>query len=130
MTAPLAVLQQHSMFSAALHSLAHVEGEVDVLLLGEQQNEKVIARLTLFDGRIQTDLWRHNKKVSTVRTCAQTQLGRLEKSIREVKLPQRTSVSDPCGAAGRAGERWCRGSCSQRSYREGEGRLGRYGCRT
>lgn len=61
MTASLAVLQHYSVFLAVLYSLAHIEGEVDVLLLGEQQNEKVITCLTLFDGRIQTDLLRHNK---------------------------------------------------------------------
>lgn len=55
------------MLLAALYSLAHVEGEVDVLLLGEQQNEKVITCLALFDGRVQTDLVRqkteHNEKM-------------------------------------------------------------------
>lgn len=40
------------------HSLAHVEGEADVLFLGEEQDEKVITSLTLLDGRIQTDLLR------------------------------------------------------------------------
>lgn len=40
------------------YSLAHVEGEADVLLLGEEQNEEVITCLTLLDGRIQTDLLR------------------------------------------------------------------------
>lgn len=49
------------MLLAALYSLAHVEGEVDVLLLGEQQNEKVITCLALFDGRVQTDLVRQKK---------------------------------------------------------------------
>lgn len=39
-----------------MHSLAHVEGEVDIFLLGEEQNEKVITCLTLLDRRIQTDL--------------------------------------------------------------------------
>lgn len=47
----------------------------------------------------------------------------------KVHLPQRTSASDPCVAAGIDGGRWCRESCSQRSYRAGEGKLGRYGCR-
>lgn len=61
MTAPLAVSQQHNVALAAQYSLAHIEGEVDVLLLGEQQNEKVITCLTLFDGRVQTDLMRQNK---------------------------------------------------------------------
>lgn len=61
MTAPLAVLQHHSVSLAAQYSLAHIEGEVDVLLLGEQQNKKVITCLTLFDGRVQTDLVRQNK---------------------------------------------------------------------
>lgn len=37
---------------AVTYSLAHVEGEADVLLLGEEQNEEVIACLTLLDGRI------------------------------------------------------------------------------
>lgn len=40
----------------SLYSLAHVEGEVDVLLLGEEQDEEVITCLTLLDGRVQTDL--------------------------------------------------------------------------
>lgn len=44
-------------FSVA-YSLAHIEGETDVLLLGEEQNEKVITCLTLLDRRIQTDLLR------------------------------------------------------------------------
>ena len=44
------------VFSTIKYSLAHVEGEVDVLFLGEEQNQKVITRLTLFDWRIQTDL--------------------------------------------------------------------------
>lgn len=75
MTASLAGLQHDSLFLAALHSLAHVEGQVDVLLLGEQQNEKVIARLTLFDGRIQADLFRHNKSArgENLRTNARTE---------------------------------------------------------
>lgn len=47
------------MFFIVTNSLAHVEGEVDVLFFGEEQNEKVITCLTLLDGRIQTDLWRH-----------------------------------------------------------------------
>lgn len=38
------------------HSLAHVQGEVDVLLLGEEQDEEVVTCLTLLDGRIQADL--------------------------------------------------------------------------
>ena len=38
------------------YSLAHVEGEIDVLFFREEQNEKVITRLALLDGRIQTDL--------------------------------------------------------------------------
>lgn len=38
------------------YSLAHVEGEAEFLFLGEEQDEKVITRLTLLDGRIQTDL--------------------------------------------------------------------------
>lgn len=61
MTALLAVLQHYNVFLAALYLLAHIEGEVDVLLLGEQQNEKVITCLALFDGRIQTDLLNYNK---------------------------------------------------------------------
>lgn len=72
MTASLAVLQHYSVFLAALYSLAHIEGEVDVLLLGEQQNEKVITRLTLFDGRIQTDLLRHNKFECSKKLCRNT----------------------------------------------------------
>lgn len=40
----------------SLYSLAHVEGEVDVLFLGEEQDEEVITCLTLLDGRVQTDL--------------------------------------------------------------------------
>lgn len=40
----------------SLYSLAHVEGEVDVLLLGEEQDEEVITCLTLLDRRVQTDL--------------------------------------------------------------------------
>lgn len=39
------------------YSLAHVEGEAEVLFLGEKQDEKVITRLTLLDGRIQTYLY-------------------------------------------------------------------------
>lgn len=46
----------------AIYSLAHVEGEADVLFFGEEQNKKVITRLTLLDGRIQTDLLRHVKQ--------------------------------------------------------------------
>lgn len=42
--------------TVSLYSLAHVEGEVDVLLLGEEQDEEVITCLTLLDGRVQTDL--------------------------------------------------------------------------
>lgn len=38
------------------HSLAHVEGEAEVLLLGEEQDEEVVARLALLDGRVQADL--------------------------------------------------------------------------
>lgn len=71
------------MLLAALYSLAHVEGEVDVLLLGEQQNEKVITCLALFDGRVQTDLVRQ-KKESTVRKCAkmlQKNIGKLRNQI-------------------------------------------------
>lgn len=56
------MLLHDSTLLAALYSLAHVEGEVDVLLLGEQQNEKVITCLALFDGRVQTDLVRQTKK--------------------------------------------------------------------
>lgn len=37
-------------------SLAHVQGEADVLLLGEEQDEEVVTCLTLLDGRIQADL--------------------------------------------------------------------------
>lgn len=43
------------------HSLAHVEGEADVLFLGEEQNEEVITCLTLLDGGIQTDLFRQHE---------------------------------------------------------------------
>lgn len=50
-----------SSFTGA-YSLAHVEGEADVLFFGEEQNEEVITRLTLLDGRIQTDLLRQHKK--------------------------------------------------------------------
>lgn len=44
------------------YSLAHVESEVDVLFLGEEQNEEVITRLTLLDGWIQTDLLRQYQR--------------------------------------------------------------------
>lgn len=56
-----------SVSFAVAYSLAHVEGEVDVLLLGEEQNEKVITCLTLLDGRIQTDLLRQHKYDKTQR---------------------------------------------------------------
>lgn len=45
---------------AVTYSLVHVEGEADVLLLGEEQNEEVITCLTLLDGRIQADLLRQH----------------------------------------------------------------------
>ena len=43
-------------------SLAHVEGEAEVLLLGEEQDEEVVPRLALLDGRVQADLWTKKKK--------------------------------------------------------------------
>lgn len=38
------------------HSLAHVEGEAELLLLREEQDEEVVTGLSLLDGRVQTDL--------------------------------------------------------------------------
>lgn len=61
--------------SASSYSLAHVESEVDVLLLGEEQNEKVIPRLTLLDGRIQTDLLRRQKEKKKTNTEEKCDLG-------------------------------------------------------
>lgn len=43
-----------------MRSLAHVEGEVDVFLLGEEQDEEVVTCLTLLDGRVQADLLAKN----------------------------------------------------------------------
>jgi hypothetical protein len=37
-------------------SLAHVEGEAEVLLFGKEQDEEVVSRLALLDGRVQADL--------------------------------------------------------------------------
>ena len=38
------------------HSLVHVERQGDVLVLGEEQDEEVVASLTLLDGGVQADL--------------------------------------------------------------------------
>ncbi len=51
------------------HSLAHVESEADVLFLGKEQTEEVISRLTLLDGRIQTDLLRQRKNDKQSEEC-------------------------------------------------------------
>lgn len=48
-------------------SLAQAEGEVDVLLLGKEQDEEVITRLTLLDGRIQADLLRNRTQTEFVK---------------------------------------------------------------
>ena len=116
------------------YSLAHVESEADVLFLGEEQDEKVITCLTLLDGRIQTDLLRRHKNdiqgEKSVRRNERNSNGKDAcLGYKNVDLRQRTSASGPCVAAGTDGARWCRGSCSQRSYRGGEGKSGRYGCR-
>lgn len=42
--------------NCSTNSLAHVEGEADVFLFGEEQNQEVVTCLALLDGRIQTDL--------------------------------------------------------------------------
>ncbi len=120
---------------SVLYSLVHVEGEVDVLFLGEEQNEKVITCLTLLDGGIQTDLLRKKQRKSVRGSVrydkAEMFIWRVKTFDRKgtkVPLPQRTSASDPCVAAGKDGGRWCRESCSQRFYHAGEGKWGRYGC--
>lgn len=38
------------------NSLVHVEGQRDVLILGEEQDEEVVAGLALFYGGVQADL--------------------------------------------------------------------------
>lgn len=44
-----------------VHSLVHIKGEIYVLFFGEEQNEEVIASLTLLDGRIEANLWEEKK---------------------------------------------------------------------
>lgn len=40
--------------------LAHVESKTDVFIFGEEEDEEMITCLTLFNGRVETDL--ENKK--------------------------------------------------------------------
>lgn len=120
------------------HSLVHVERQGDVLVLGEKQDEEVVASLTLLDGRVQADL----QGGRTDRVQRQPGLGdpagELDGRGRQLppedpagpSSPRRTSGAGPCGAAGRAAAPWCRGSCSRRSCRAGAGRWGRCGCRS
>lgn len=42
--------------SPGRHSLVHVESQGDVLVLGEEKDQKVVTGLALLDGRIQADL--------------------------------------------------------------------------
>lgn len=102
------------------HSLVHVERQGDVLVLGEKQDEEVVASLTLLDGRVQADL----QGGRTDRVQRQPGLGdpagELDGRGRQLppedpagpSSPRRTSGAGPCGAAGRAVAPWCRGSCS------------------
>lgn len=69
-----------------------------------------------------------NKKVKMLIWGPKVSKRKSDRKGTEVHLPQRTSASDPCVAARIAGGRWCRESCSQRSYHGGEGKSGRYGC--
>lgn len=86
----------------------------------------MVTCLTLLDGGIQADLLA-NRGTNGIH-------GSMKKErmlpTREggAHLPQRTSASGPCVAAGRVAGRWCREFCSQRSYHEGEGKSGRFEC--
>lgn len=112
------------------HSLAHVEGQGDVLILGEEEDQEVVTGLALLNRWIQADLIKtSNKAVEPQVTKQYRTLGinnlcllKAQAGVRHPRgfcSPQRTSVSDLCGAAGRAGEPWYRGSCSQRSCHAG-----------
>lgn len=57
-------------------------------------------------------------------------IGILFKQVFNPHSPQRTSASGPYAAAGRGAGQWCRGSCSQTSYRAGVGKWDRYEYRT
>lgn len=45
-----------------VYSLAHVKSQADIFIFGEKENEEVIARLTLFDGWVKTDLKKKNSQ--------------------------------------------------------------------
>lgn len=61
------------------YSLAHVESEADVLLLGEEQYEEVITCLTLLDRRIQADLLKQQNK--SVRRNEQNNKGKIKAQL-------------------------------------------------
>lgn len=109
-------------------SLVHVEGQGDVLVLGEEQDQEVVAGLALLYRGVQADLESQGevraRKPPTHPRCPPG--GGLSRS----RSPRRTSGAGPCAGAGRGAARWCRGSCSRRSCRAGAGRWGRCGCRS
>ena len=53
------------------HSLVHVESQGDVLVLGEEEDQEVVAGLALLDGGIQADLGRKSRPSSAAVSAPQ-----------------------------------------------------------